>query len=129
MSLRLLIPILLLAFTLLITLIGYSVIRTDLTEAIEQESLRYMNIELSKLQSLLEPLLAKKDIRAIESLQAFKASELDNNILVIVDENGKIIASNSQKDILNNWQTSRFNISTETAKKAIKSDSLSWIWT
>ena len=121
MSLRLLIPILLLAFTLLITLIGYSVIRTDLTEAIEQESLRYMNIELSKLQSLLEPLLAKKDIRAIESLQAFKASELDNNILVIVDENGKIIASNSQRDILNNWQTSRFNISTETAKKAIKS--------
>ncbi len=90
MSLRLLIPILLLAFTLLITLIGYSVIRTDLTEAIEQESLRYMNIELSKLQSLLEPLLAKKDIRAIESLQAFKASELDNNILVIVDENGTI---------------------------------------
>ena len=71
MSLRILIPTLLLTFTLMATLIGYGVIRADLTEDIEQQSLRYMNIELSKLQSLIEPLLAKKDTRAIKSLTAF----------------------------------------------------------
>jgi diguanylate cyclase (GGDEF)-like protein/PAS domain S-box-containing protein len=121
MSLRLLIPILLLAFTLLITLIGYTIIRSDLTEDIEQQSLRYMNIELSKLQSLLEPLLAKKDIRAIKSLQAFKASELDNKAIVIANEKGIVVASTNQRDLLNHWKKSQLNIPLEKAEETLQS--------
>ncbi len=110
MSLRLLIPILLVAFTLLITLIGYGFIRSDLTEDIELKSSNYMNIELSKLQSLLEPLLAKKDIRAIKSLQAFKASELDNKAMLIVNEKGEVVAASNQQELQNHWKTSPLNL-------------------
>ncbi|MEH6448805.1 MAG: diguanylate cyclase [Oleispira sp.] len=120
MSLRFLIPILLIAFTLLLTLFGYSIIRSDLTADIEQQSLRYMNIELSKMQSLLEPLLAKKDIRAIKSLQAFKASELDNAAMIIVNEKNEIVASSNQRDLLNHWTTSQFNISKKQVEKTLK---------
>jgi diguanylate cyclase (GGDEF)-like protein/PAS domain S-box-containing protein len=121
MSLRFLIPILLIAFTLLLTLIGYSIIRNDLTTAIEQQSLRYINIELSKLQSLIEPLLAKKDIRAIKSLQAFKASELDNKGMLIVNENNIVVASSNQRDLLNPWTSSQFKISKDAVDKTIAS--------
>jgi len=121
MSLRFLIPILLIAFTLLLTLIGYSIIRTDLTADIEQQSLRYMNIELSKMQSLIEPLLAKKDIRAIKSLQAFKASELDNTAMLIVNEKNEVVASSNQRDLLNHWTTSQFEISAQQVEKTLKS--------
>lgn len=121
MSLRVLIPGLLIIFSLLVTLIGYFAIRVDLTEAIEKQSLQYMNIELSKLQSLLEPLLAKKDLRGIKSLQSFKASELDNNALLIVDQKGIIAASSNQQDLLNPWQNSQFSIQTELVEKTIDS--------
>jgi diguanylate cyclase (GGDEF)-like protein/PAS domain S-box-containing protein len=121
MSLRFLIPILLIAFTLLLTLIGYSIIRSDLTTDIEQQSLRYMNIELSKMQSLIEPLLAKKDIRAIKSLQAFKASELDNMAMLIVNEKNEVVASSNQRDLMNHWTTSQFNISNQQVEKTLKS--------
>ncbi|MBL4799362.1 MAG: GGDEF domain-containing protein [Oleispira sp.] len=120
MSLRLLIPVLLLAFTLLSTLIGYAVIRADLTEEIEQQSLRYMNIELSKLQSLIEPLLAKKDIRGIKSLYAFKASELDNKAMLIVNEKNNVIASSHQQDVLNNWHSTKLNINSAYVDKTIR---------
>jgi diguanylate cyclase (GGDEF)-like protein len=119
MPLRILIPVLLLAFTLLITLIGYAVIRNDLTEEIEQQSLRYMNIELSKLQSLIEPLLAKKDIRAIKSLHAFKASELDNKAMLIVNEKNNIITSSNQQDGLNHWHSTTLEIDPEYVEKTI----------
>lgn len=121
MSLRLLIPILLIAFTLLITLIGYGFIRADLNTDIEQQSSDYMNIELSKLQSLLEPLLAKKDSRAIKSLQAFKASELDNKAMLIVNEKEEIVASSNQGDLLNHWKASQFNLSEEIVNNTISS--------
>lgn len=121
MSLRFLIPILLIAFTLLLTLIGYSIIRSDLTADIEQQSLHYMNIELSKMQSLIEPLLAKKDIRAIKSLQAFKASELDNMAMLIVNEKNEVVASSNQRDLMNHWTTSQFNISNQQVEKTLKS--------
>jgi diguanylate cyclase (GGDEF)-like protein/PAS domain S-box-containing protein len=119
MSLRVLIPSLLLIFTLLITLIGYAVIRTDLTDDIEQQSLSYMNIELSKLQSLIEPLLAKGDSRGIKSLQAFKASELDNKGIFIVDQHGTVIASTNQIDIMNPWQTSHVKIDIDIVEKTM----------
>jgi len=121
MSLRFLIPILLIAFTLLITLIGYGIIRSDLTEDIELQSSNYINIELSKLQSLLEPLLAKKDIRAIKSLQAFKASELDNKAMLIVNEKGEIIASSNQQELQNHWKTSLLNIPIPIVEDVISS--------
>lgn len=121
MSLRVLIPSLLLFFTLIITIIGYAVIRIDLTEDIEQESLRYMNIELSKLQSLIEPLLAKGDYRGIKSLQSFKASELDNKGILIADPKGVVVASSNQKDLLNPWQISHIGINSEFVKKTISS--------
>ena len=121
MSLRFLIPILLIAFTLLITLIGYGFIRSDLTEDIELQSSNYINIELSKLQSLLEPLLAKKDIRAIKSLQAFKASELDNKAMLIVNEKGEIIASSNQQELQNHWKTSSLNIPIPIVEDVISS--------
>lgn len=119
MSLRVLIPSLLLLFTLLITLIGYAVIRTDLTEDIEQKSLLYMNIELSKLQSLIEPLLAKGDKRGIKSLQSFKASELDNKGILVADPQGIVVASSNQKDLLNPWLTSQVNIDPDLVEKTI----------
>lgn len=119
MSLRVLIPVLLLTFTLLVTFMGYAVIRSDLTEAIEQQSMRYMNIELSKLQSLVEPLLAKKDTQAIKSLHSIKASELDNKAMLIVDEKNNVIASSNQQDVLNNWHSSKLSINSEYVKKSI----------
>jgi diguanylate cyclase (GGDEF)-like protein/PAS domain S-box-containing protein len=70
-----------------------------------------MNIELSKLQSQIEPLLAKKDIRAIKSLQAFKASELDNKAMLIVNEKEEIVASSNQRDLLKHWKASQFDLS------------------
>ncbi len=121
MSLRILIPTLLLTFTLIATLIGYGAIRNDLTEDIEQQSLHYMNIELSKLQSLIEPLLEKKDIRAIKSLTAFKASELDNKAMLIANEKNIIVASTNQQELLNYWQSSKLNISPEFVEKTISS--------
>lgn len=121
MSLRVLIPVLLIVFSLLVTLIGYLAIRTDLDAAIEQESEQYMRIELSKLQSLIEPLLAKKDLRAINSLHSFKATELDNKAMLVVDEQGIIIASGSQQELENPWQTSQYNIQTHMVKKTLSS--------
>lgn len=121
MSLRVLIPGLLIVFSLLVTLIGYFAIRVDLTEAIEKQSLRYMNIELNKLQSLLEPLLAKNDLRGIKSLQSFKASELDNKALLIVNQKGIVTASSNQQDLLNPWQKSQFSVEPELVKKTIDS--------
>ena len=119
MSLRVLIPALLLAFTLSITFMGYAVIRSELTAAIEQQSMRYMNIELSKLQSLVEPLLAKKDTQSIKSLHAIKASELDNKSMLIVDEKNTVIASTYQQDVLNNWKSSKININDLDVEKSI----------
>jgi diguanylate cyclase (GGDEF)-like protein/PAS domain S-box-containing protein len=123
MSLRLLIPVLLIAFTLLITLIGYGFIRSDLTEDIELQSSNYMNIELSKLQSLLEPLLAKKDIRAIKSLQAFKASELDFKAMLIVNEIGEVIAASNQQELQNHWKNSPLNVPVLIVEDIIRSAS------
>ncbi|MBQ0730706.1 MAG: diguanylate cyclase [Oleispira antarctica] len=122
MSLRALIPTLLVIFSLLVTLIGYWAIRTDLTEAIDKESLQYMNIELSKFQSLYEPLLAKKDMRAIKSLQSSKAYELDNKAMIVVAENGIVAASNNQQDLLNHWQASKTDIQADLVEKTIKSN-------
>jgi diguanylate cyclase (GGDEF)-like protein/PAS domain S-box-containing protein len=119
MSLRVLLPVLLLTFTLLITLLGYAVIRSDLTAAIEQQTLRYMNIELSKLQSLIEPLLAKKDIHAIKSLHAIKSSELDNKAMLIVDEKNYVVTSSNQQDVLNNWHLSKLDINSDYIDKTI----------
>lgn len=119
MSLRMLIPIMLLLSTLLITFTGYIIIRTDLKNDIEKKSLRYMNIELSKLQSLLEPLLAKEDTRGIKSLQAFKASELDNKAMIIVGEKGIVLASTYQQDLMNHWQDSKLKLNHQTIKDTI----------
>ena len=119
MSLRILIPTLLVLFSLLTTLTGYLAIHKDLSDSIEKDSLLYMNIELSKLQSLLTPMLTQKDMSAIKSLHAFKATELDNNAMVIVNEKGIITASNSQQDLLNPWQESRQNIQPDLVQKAI----------
>lgn len=121
MSLRVLIPALLIIFSLLITLIGYFAIRTDLTEAIKQQTQQYMNIELSMLQSLLEPLLNKKDLRSIKSLHAFKASELDNKGMMIVNENGIIVASSNQQDIQNPWQSNQLKVQPQIVEKTISS--------
>ena len=120
MSLRALIPVLLVVFSLLATLIGYLAIRSDLTEAIEQQSLQYMNIELSKFQSLYEPLLAKKDMTTLKSLQSSKAYELDNKAMLVVNESGIITASNNQQDLQNPWQTSPQGIQTELVEKTLK---------
>jgi diguanylate cyclase (GGDEF)-like protein/PAS domain S-box-containing protein len=119
MSLRILIPALLVIFSLLTTVIGYLAIYKDLTQSIEEDSLLYMNIELSKLQSLLTPMLTQKDIGAIKSLHVFKATELDNNAMVIVNEKGIITASNKQQDLLNPWQESQQRIQPELVQKTI----------
>lgn len=119
MSLRVLIPILLIVFSLLVTLIGYVAIRTDLTKDIEQQTLRYMNIELSKLQSLVEPLLAKNDSRGIKSLQSLKASEFDNKAMLIVNEKGIIVASNNQQEISAPWQASKIELDKHLVEKTV----------
>ncbi|CCK76904.1 PAS domain protein, probably [Oleispira antarctica RB-8] len=93
-----------------------------MTEAIDKESLQYMNIELSKFQSLYEPLLAKKDMRAIKSLQSSKAYELDNKAMIVVAENGIVAASNNQQDLLNHWQASKTDIQADLVEKTIKSN-------
>jgi diguanylate cyclase (GGDEF)-like protein len=121
MSLRILIPALLVVFSLLVTLIGYLAIRTDLTVAIEKESLQYMKMELSKYQSLYEPMLAKKDTIGIKSLHSSKAYELDNKAMLVVTENGIVAASNNQQDLLNPWQASQFNINAEQVTETINS--------
>lgn len=119
MSLRILIPVLLLTFTLLVTFMGYAVIRNDLSIAIEESSKRYMNIELSKLQSLIEPLLANNNSQAIQSLHAVKASELDNKGILIVDQNNIVIASSYQQDVLNSWHDSKFKVDSKQVQKSI----------
>lgn len=119
MSLRVLIPTVLLLFTLLFTFTGYIIIRTDLTDDIEQKSLQYMNIELSKLQSFLEPLLAKKDTQAVKSIQASKASELDNKAMLIVNEKEIIIDSTNQQDLMNHWSKSTLDINPELIEKTL----------
>lgn len=119
MSLRILIPVLLLTFTLLVTFMGYAVIRNDLSIAIEESSKRYMNIELSKLQSLIEPLLANNNSQAIQSLHAVKASELDNKGILIVDQNNIVIASSYQQDVLNSWHDSKFQVDSKQVQKSI----------
>jgi diguanylate cyclase (GGDEF)-like protein len=119
MSLRISIPALLTVFSLLVTLIGYLAIRTDLTTAIEQQSLQYIKIELSKFQSLYEPLLAKKDMNGIKSLQSSKAFEIDNKAMLVVTEDGLVAASNNQQDLLNPWQASKLEIQPELVKDTI----------
>ena len=121
MSLRVLIPLLLLIFSLLVTSIGYIAIRSDLTEAIEQRALNYMDIELNKFQSLYEPLLAKKDLRAILSLHASKASELDNTAMIVVEENGIVVASNNRQDLQKSWTNTRQSLDSELINKTINS--------
>jgi diguanylate cyclase (GGDEF)-like protein len=120
MSLRVSIPALLVVFSLLTTLIGYLAIRSDLAAAIDKQSVQYMKIELSKLQSLYEPLLAKKDMTGIKSLQSFKAYELDNKAMLVVAEDGIVIASNNPQDVLNPWQLSQLDIQAETVEKILK---------
>lgn len=119
MSLRVLLPTLLIIFSLLVTLIGYTTIRTDLTESVEQNSLQYMNIELSKYQSLLVPMLAKNDHKAIYSLHSSKASELDNKAMLIVNEKGIVVASSNQQDINTPWQATTLDINTEIVEKTL----------
>lgn len=121
MSLRVLIPLLLLVFSLLVTSIGYIAIRSDLTEAIERRASYYMDIELNKFQSLYEPLLAKKDLKAILSLHASKASELDNTAMVVVAENGIVVASNNQQDLQGSWKNTRQALDPELINKTINS--------
>ena len=121
MSLRVLIPLLLLVFSLLVTSIGYIAIRSDLTEAIERRASYYMDIELNKFQSLYEPLLAKKDLKAILSLHASKASELDNTAMVVVAENGIVVASNNQQDLQRSWKDTRQTLDPELINKTINS--------
>ena len=121
MSLRVLIPLLLLVFSLLVTSIGYIAIRSDLTEAIERRASYYMDIELNKFQSLYEPLLAKKDLKGILSLHASKASELDNTAMVVVAENGIVVASNNQQDLQRSWKDTRQTLDPELINKTINS--------
>lgn len=119
MSLRILIPALLLTFTLIVAFMGYAVIRNDLSISIEQRSMRYMNIELSKLQSLIEHLLAKENSQAIQSLHSIKASELDNKGMLIVDQNNIVIASPYQQDVLNSWRDSKLQVDSNQVEKSI----------
>jgi hypothetical protein len=121
MPLRILIPLLLLVFSLLVTSIGYIAIRADLTEAIERQALNYMNIELNKFQSLYEPLLAKKDLKAILSLHASKASELDNTGMIVVAEDGIVAASNNQQDLQRSWKKTRQQLDPDLINKTINS--------
>lgn len=120
MSLKIFIPLLLVIFSLLTTLIGYLAIHKDLTQSIEESSLLYMNVELSKLQSLLTPMLTQKNVRAIKSLHAFKASELDNKAMLIVNEDGIVVASNNRQDLLNPWQESKQDIQPEFVKNSTR---------
>ncbi|MFT7411203.1 MAG: diguanylate cyclase (GGDEF)-like protein [Oleispira sp.] len=119
MSLRISIPALLILFSLLATLMGYLAIRTDLTTTVEQESLHSIKVELSKLQSLYKPLLAKKDMEGIKSLQSSKAFEIDNKVLLVVTEDGLVAASNNQQDLLSPWQASQWDIQSELVKDTI----------
>lgn len=119
MPLRILIPILLIVFSFLVTLIGYLAIRSDLTVSIEQQSVRYMNIELSKLQSLLEPLLTQKNMRMVSSLHTAKVSELDSKAMLITTEEGIVAASSNQQDLQSRWQSSQLNIQADLAEKAM----------
>lgn len=121
MSLRVLIPLLLLVFSLLVTLIGYFAISSDLTEAIERRASYYMDIELNKFQSLYQPLLAKKDLKSILSLHASKASELDNIAMIVVAENGIVVASNNQQDLQQSWKKTRTPLDQELINKTINS--------
>ena len=121
MPLRILIPLLLLVFSLLVTSIGYIAIRADLTEAIERQAINYMNIELNKFQSLYEPLLAKKDLKAILSLHASKASELDNTGMIVVAEDGIVAASNNQQDLQRSWKKTRQQLDPDLINKTINS--------
>jgi diguanylate cyclase (GGDEF)-like protein/PAS domain S-box-containing protein len=120
MSLRVSIPVLLVVFSLLVTLIGYLAISNDLAAAINKQSVQYMKIELSKFQSLYEPLLAKKDMIGIKSLQSSKAYELDNKAMLVVAEDGIVIASNNQQDLLNHWQLSHPDIQAKLVDKTLK---------
>ena len=120
MSLRILLPTFLIIFSLLVTLVGYLTIRSDLIESVEQESLRYMHIELSKYQSLLVPMLSDNDIKAINSLHSSKATELDNKAMLIVDQKGMIIASSSRQDLQNPWQATVLDVDAAIAEKTMK---------
>lgn len=121
MSLRILLPAFIIFFSLLVTLIGYLTIRADLVESVEQESLQYINIELSKYQSLLVPMLSQSDKKAINSLHSSKATELDNKAMLIVDQKGIIIASSDQQDFQNPWQATALNIDPSIAEKTMAS--------
>lgn len=120
MSLRVLLPILLIVFSLMATAIGYLTINVDLRESVEQSALQYMNIELSKYQSLLVPMLAENDLKAIISLHTSKATELDNRGMLIVDQNGMIVTSSIQQDLNMPWQATALEINTDLIKKTLE---------
>lgn len=119
MPLRFLIPLLLVIFSLLVTFTGYVIIRSDLTETIERQSVQYLNLELSQLQFLLEPMLTNENMHAISSLHSFKASELDNKAILITSEKGIVLASVYQQELFTPWQQSRLAIDPALAEKAM----------
>ena len=123
MSLRFLLPLLLVLFNLGISALGYLTIRNQLKTAIEQESMQYMHLELNKLQGLLTKALSKNDSALVRQIHSGKLSEPDLYALIFVDPKGKVVASNDARHLQQRWQLTGSDISENTVSEILNNQS------
>jgi len=119
LPLRFLIPTLIMAFCVLVSGLGYLVVRGETTSRVVERSLHFVNMELNKLQGLIEFALHNDSRNLMRQIHAGKLSEPDLKHLALVHPSGEIIASTNQQDIGNQWRNSILDQYADTIQQAL----------
>lgn len=124
LTLRFLIPLLIGVFSLVVTLISYSTNREAALNSTLQAVEKGVTDNLTSVQSTIELLLSIDQQQGIKTVVAAYSGKLDNLLMLVVDENGQVIASTSHQHISSHWQELPLDLNRTKIDKVIATYSL-----
>lgn len=103
LPLRFFVPLIIMIFCVVVTIAGYLTVRAQTEQRIVSQAKHHINMELNKLQGLVEYALENNSISLLRQIHAGKLSESDLKALVITDAQGQIVASTTPQDLGRHW--------------------------
>ena len=119
LTLRLFIPILIGVFSLIVTVSSYYTTREAALASSEKTLTKSVSDNLTSVQSTIELLLNIGQAQGVGAVVASYSGKPDNLLMMVVDAQGKVIASTSHVDIGSLWWESRPEINKNLVEKVL----------
>ncbi len=104
LPIRTLLPLLILLFAAVVSLVAFTATRRETIRAVEEEQLYLTRNRLTVLQGLIENMLTLGRQDPMRQLVSLYGAAPDNGVLLLVGADGKVIISTRYSDVGEPWQ-------------------------